>query len=65
MGINVTVDEKLIEEARKLTGLKTDAEVVEGVLRRYVAGRYKHKDILDLAGKIEFRDGFDPRDLRS
>ena len=65
MGINVTVDSKLIDEAKKLTGLKSDAEVVERILQRYVAGRQKHKDLLDLAGQIDFYEGYDPKDLRS
>ena len=65
MSINVALDEALIDEVRKLTGLKSDTEVVERVLRRYVAGRYKHKDLLDLVGKIDFHDGFDPKTIRS
>lgn len=64
MGITVNVDEKLIEEARRLTGAASDSEVVETILARFVAGRHKHRDLLDLVGKIEFFDGFDPKGLR-
>lgn len=65
MGINVTIDEKLIEEAKRLTGLSAGSEAIERILRQVVAGTSKHADLLDLAGKIKFQDGYDPRELRS
>jgi Arc/MetJ family transcription regulator len=64
MGINITVDENLVAEARKLTGLGTDAAAVEEVLRRIFSGREKHADLLALIGKVKFFDGYDPKDLR-
>ncbi len=64
MGTNMTIDEKLLEEACEMTGLTSDIEVVERVLSRFIEGRYKHKNRLDLVGKIEFYDGFDSKALR-
>ena len=65
MGVNVKIDEKLVAEAKKLTGLTSESEAVEQILRRVIAGRRKHKGLMDLVGKIEFYEGFDPKNLRS
>jgi Arc/MetJ family transcription regulator len=65
MGSNVTVDEKLLEEVRTLTGLPDNSAAVEQILRRVLAGRRSNKDLLDLVGKIQFCEGYDPRSLRS
>jgi Arc/MetJ family transcription regulator len=65
MGVNVTVDEKLVEEAKRLTGLASESAAVEQLLQRLFAGRNKHKALLDLVGKVEFHEGYDPRSIRS
>ena len=64
MGINVIIDEKLVVEAKKLTGLGADGAAVEEVLRQLFAGRAKHADLLALVGKVKFHDGYDPNELR-
>ena len=64
MGINVTVDEKLLEEIRTMTGLPENTAAVEMVLRRHLAVRQKNQDLLDLVGKVKFYDGYDPKALR-
>jgi Bacterial antitoxin of type II TA system, VapB len=65
MGINITVDETLVAEARRLTGMSEDSAAVDEVLRRLFAGRSKHADLLDLVGKVQFFDGYDPKQMRS
>ena len=65
MGINVTIDEKLIEQAKRLTGLSAGGAAIEQVLRNVFAGTAKHADLLALVGKVQFQDGYDPRELRS
>jgi Arc/MetJ family transcription regulator len=65
VGINVVVDQALVEEARRLTGLENANDAVEAVLKRVVAGRRKNKDLLDLVGKVEFAPDYDPEALRS
>ena len=46
---NVVVDEKLIERAKRLYGLRTKREIIDFALRRLV-GEYEPKDMLDLEG---------------
>jgi len=65
MGINVTIDEKLVDEAKIATGLADGQAAIEMIVRRVLNGRHKHQALLDLAGKIQFYDGYDPRALRS
>ena len=67
MGINVTIDEKLIEEIKKLTGLSTDTDAVEEALRRLVveSNKPQRKSMFDLVGKIHVRDGYDYKALRA
>ena len=53
MRTNIEIDDKLIEEAQRLSGLKTKRAVVEEGLQTLIRLRRQRK-ILDLAGKIEF-----------
>ena len=50
---NIELDEKLIETAKKLTGIKTSKDLVDYSLRQTVR-REKQKRILDLFGKIHW-----------
>lgn len=65
MGINVTIDEKLVDEAKLATGLTDGQAAIEMIVRRVLTGRRKHQALLDLAGQIQFYDGYDPRAIRS
>jgi Arc/MetJ family transcription regulator len=65
MGINVTMDEKLVDEAKLATGLTDGQAAIEMIVRRVLNGRRKHQELVDLAGQIHFYDGYDPRALRS
>jgi Arc/MetJ family transcription regulator len=57
MRTNIVLDDKLVEEAFAVTGLRTKKELVHLALTELVRGRRK-KDLLDLAGQIRFRKGF-------
>jgi Arc/MetJ family transcription regulator len=46
---NVVVDDKLIERAKLIYGLRTKREVIELALRRLV-GEYEPKDMRDMQG---------------
>ena len=46
---NVVVDDKLVERAKRVYGLRTKREVIDLALRRLV-GEYEQKDMLDLEG---------------
>ena len=64
MRTNIDIDDNLMEEAQRLSGLKTKRAVIDAALRMFV--RVKHQtDILNLAGKVEFWDDFDDRANRS
>lgn len=59
---NIVLDTDLIEEAQRVTGIQTKREVVDFALRELVRQRRAGKlNILDLAGKIDFNDDFDPK----
>lgn len=63
MRTNIELDDDLIEEARRLTGIKTKRELVQEALRTLIEHR-KRKSLRDLAGKIEFAPGYDYKALR-
>ncbi len=63
MRTNLVLDDELVEEARRLTGIKTKRELVREALRTLIQTR-KRKSLLDLRGKIEFARGYDHKTLR-
>jgi Arc/MetJ family transcription regulator len=60
MRTNIDLDDRKIEEAQRLTGARTKREVVDLALDELIRARSK-LSLFDLAGKIEFRDEFDPK----
>ncbi len=63
MRTNVVLDDDLINEAIKLSGVKTKKDVISFALREFVATR-KRLNLLELAGKIKFRDDYDYKAMR-
>ncbi len=63
MRTNVVLDDELVEEARKLTGIKTKRELVNEALRVLIATR-RRKSLLEIMGKIEFAPGYDYKEHR-
>ena len=63
MRTNVVLDDKLVEEAIRLSGAKTKKDVISFALQEFVATR-KRLNLLDLAGKISFRKDYDYKALR-
>lgn len=63
MRTNIDLDDELIKEAMRLAGVTTKKEVVHLALHEFVRAR-KKKNLLDLAGRIHFRRGFDHKKLR-
>ena len=63
MRTNIVLDDALVGEAFALTGVHTKKELVNLALRELIAQR-KKKNLVDLAGRIEFADGFDHKILR-
>lgn len=63
MRTNVVLDDKLINEAIKLTGVKTKKDVISFALQELVTAR-KRRNLLDLEGKILFREDYDHKAMR-
>jgi len=64
MRTNIEIDDKLMKEAQRLSGLKTKRAVIDAALQMFVRVK-RQSDILKLAGKVEFWDDFDDRATRS
>jgi len=58
MRTNIVIDEKLMRETLRLTGLKTKREAVELGLRTIVRLR-KQQDIRRFRGKLQWRGDLD------
>ncbi len=63
MRTNIVLDNKLVEEALKLSGLKTKKEVIHQALLEFVQNRNR-RDLRELQGKILFDDAYDYKVLR-
>lgn len=63
MRTNIDIDDTLIDEVMKMAGVKTKKEAVDLALKEFVKSKRK-KNLLDLAGKIKFSDGYDHKELR-
>jgi Arc/MetJ family transcription regulator len=63
MPTNLAIDDKLIDEAKKIGGHKTKKGVVTEALEEYILRR-KQQEILKLFGKVEFVSGYDYKKQR-
>jgi Arc/MetJ family transcription regulator len=63
MQITLNLDDSLLNEAFQLTNLANQEEVINLALEELVRSRRK-KNLLDLAGKIQFAPDFDYKALR-
>jgi len=52
MRTTLEIDEKLVEEAKALSGAETKRETVETALKEYIRRR-KARKLLDLEGKVD------------
>jgi Arc/MetJ family transcription regulator len=63
MQITLNLDESLLSEALHLTNLNTQDDLIKLALQELVTSRRK-KNLLDLAGQIQFAPDFNHKDLR-
>jgi Arc/MetJ family transcription regulator len=63
MQITLNLDEALLEEALQLTKFSTQEELMNLALQELVRSRRK-KNLLDLAGQIQFTEDFDYKAMR-
>jgi Arc/MetJ family transcription regulator len=60
MATNLAIDDKLIEEARRIGGHVTKKDAVTAALGEYIRRR-KQADVLKLFGTVEYERGYDHR----
>jgi Arc/MetJ family transcription regulator len=63
MATNLAIDDKLINEAKRIGRHKTKKEAVTAALDEYIQKR-KRLRILDLAGTIEYDECYDHKKVR-
>lgn len=64
MRTNIDLDDSLLEEAFRLTNVRTKKELVNMALKELIRNR-KKLNLLDLSGKIEFREDYNYKELRN
>ncbi|RMG80741.1 MAG: type II toxin-antitoxin system VapB family antitoxin, partial [Bacteroidetes bacterium] len=60
---NIVIDDELIKIAMKLSGAKNKKEVIHLALKEFVENK-KRRNLLDIAGKIRFRDDYNYKRMR-
>lgn len=63
MRTNIELDDALVEEAFRLTNVRTKKDLLNLALQELIYSR-KKKNLLDLAGKFQLRDDYDYKALR-
>ena len=63
MRTNIIIDDELLEEAFSVSKARTKKDLVREALSELIRLR-KRKDLSELAGSIEFHQGYDHKKLR-
>ncbi len=63
MATNLAIDDNLIEEARRLSKLKTKKAAVTEALQEYVQ-RHRQREVLDLFGSVDIDPDYDYKEQR-
>jgi hypothetical protein len=58
MATNLSIDPRLIEQAREVSGERTKKAAVTKALQEFIARR-RQKRLLDLMGKLEWDSAYD------
>ncbi len=64
MRTNVELDDRLMEEAFRLTNIRTKKELLNFALQELIRNR-KKRNLLDLSGQIDFATDYDYKSLRA
>jgi Arc/MetJ family transcription regulator len=63
MRTNIVLEEELVDEAFRFSKAKTKKALIHEALKEFVEHR-KRLNLLDLAGKITFAQGYDHKAMR-
>ncbi len=63
MRTNIDINDELLEEAFSVSNLRSKKDLIHDALREYIKLK-KRKDLTELAGTINFFDGFDHKEMR-
>ncbi len=63
MRTNIDINEKLLEEAFSVSQVRSKKDLIHEALREYIRLK-KRKDLTELAGTIEFHEGYNHKELR-
>ena len=63
MRTNIDIDDDLLEQAFSVSRCRTKKELIHEALKEFIKLK-KRKDLTELAGFIEFREGYDHKKLR-
>lgn len=63
MRTNIVLDDRLVQEAFRLTDARTKRELIQLALEELIRVRRK-RNLADLAGMIQLRDDFDHKAMR-
>ena len=63
MRTNIVLDDDLVREAMKLTGLETKRAVVEEALRTLIRVKSRTR-LFDYAGRVKLAPGYDHKKVR-
>ena len=63
MRTNIVLDERLVEEAFKVSQAKTKKELVHQALKEFIENR-KRLNLFELFGRIKFKDSYDYKKMR-
>jgi Arc/MetJ family transcription regulator len=63
MRTNIVLDDRLVEEAVKISKAKSKREVVHLALQEFVENR-KRLNLADLRGKVRFDEDYDHKKMR-
>jgi Arc/MetJ family transcription regulator len=63
MRTNINLDDRLVEEAFKVSRAKTKKDLIHEALEEFVRNR-RRLNLLDLEGQIEFTKGYNYKQMR-
>jgi Arc/MetJ family transcription regulator len=64
MRTNIVIDDRLMEEALKLSNAKTKKELIKKALEEFIQNR-RRLNLRDIKGKIQFEEGYDYKKMRA